>query len=112
MAGNLTQGFMYEIPTNTTDVGGLLMGTPMMYTDGFFINVFLIGFFSILTIGATAYKVPIEKATVYSSFATFLLTFLFAMAGYAGGNQLIPAAVIFILITVYNVMQSDGGIAP
>jgi len=108
MAENLTSGFMYELPNNTTKIGDVLMGTPMQYTDGFFINIFLIGFFSMLTIGASAYQVGIDKAIVYSTYTTFLLTFLLSLAGYAGGNQLIPASVAFIMATVYNMMNSGG----
>lgn len=99
------QTFIYEIPENTTSIGEVMMGTPQAYTDGMFINLFLIGFFMMLTIGAVQYRVQMKKALVYSTFATFLLTFLFSLAGYAGGNQLIPAAVAFIAVTAYTIME-------
>lgn len=97
--------FIYKIPENTTSIGEVMMGTPMQYTDGAFITLFLIGFFMLLTIGAVQYQVAMKKAVVYSTYATFLLTFLFSMAGYAGGNQLIPAAVAFIAVTAYTIME-------
>lgn len=105
MAGNYT--FWHEIP-NATNVGEVMMGTPMAYTDGMFINFFLIGFFMMLTIGAVQYRAPVKKAVVYSSFSTFIVTFLFSLAGYAGGNQLITTAVVFMTITAYNVMEGRG----
>lgn len=105
---NLTQGFMFEIPSNTTRIGDLMFGTPMQYTDGLFINIFLIGFFSMLTIGAAAYQTQVRKTLIFSSFATFGLTFLLSFAGYAGGNQLIPTAVLFMLIVAYNIMAGSS----
>jgi len=103
MAANTTQ-FWHEIP-NSTSIGETLMGTPMTYTGGQFINIFLIGFFTMLTIGAVQYQIQVKKAVVYSSFSTFIATFILSIAGYAGGNQLIPAAVVFIAVTAYNVME-------
>lgn len=103
MAAN-SSSYFYEIP-NSTDIGEVMLGTPMQYTGGQFINIILIGFFAMLTIGAVQYQIRVKKALVYSSFSTFILTFLFTMAGYAGGNQLVPAAVLFISITAYNVME-------
>lgn len=102
MANN---SFIYKIPENTTKIGDLMMGTPQNYTDGMFLNLFLTGFFMILTIGAVQYKVQMKKAVIYSTFATFLLTFIISIAGYAGGNQLIPAAVAFIAVTAYTLME-------
>lgn len=98
-----SSSFFYEIP-NSTDIGEVMLGTPMQYTGGQFINIFLIGFFAMLTIGAIQYRVRVKKALIYSSFSTFMLTFLFALAGYAGGNQLIPSAVLFMTITAYNII--------
>jgi hypothetical protein len=102
MSSNYT--YWHEIP-NSTSIGEVMMGAPMQYTGGQFINIFLIGFFALLTIGAVQYQKPVKKAVVYSSFSTFILTFLFTVAGYAGGNQMIPAAVVFITATAYNVME-------
>lgn len=109
MANNLTEGFMYELPSNTTRVGDVLFGTPMQYTGGLYINVFLIGFFSMLTIGSLNYNIKPAKSLVYSTFGTFGLTFLLSLAGYAGGNQLIPAAVAFIAVTAFNIVLGEGG---
>jgi len=97
--------FIYKIPENTTNIGEVMMETPQAYTGGMFINLFLIGFFMLLTIGAVQYKVAMKKAVVYSTYATFLLTFLLSLAGFAGGNQLIPAAVAFIAVTAYTIME-------
>jgi len=96
MATNYT--FWHRIP-NTTSIGETMVGAPMQYTGGSFINLFLIGFFMILTIGAVQYNATVKKAAVFSSFSTFIVTFLFSLAGYAGGNQLITAAVVFMTIT-------------
>jgi len=96
--------FWHEIP-NSTDIGEVMIGTPQAYTGEMFLDLFLTGFFAMLTIGAVQYRVQVKKAVVYSSFATFILTFLFTLAGYAGGNQLIPAAVGFIAVTAYTIME-------
>lgn len=96
--------FWHEIP-NSTDIGQVMIGTPQAYTGEMFLDLFLTGFFSMLTIGAVQYRVQVKKAVVYSSFATFILTFLFTLAGYAGGNQLITIAVVFIAVTAYNIME-------
>ena len=101
--------FIYKLP-NSTDIGDVMLGTPMQYTGGQFINIFIIGFFAMLTIGAIQYQVRVKKALIYSSFSTFMVTFLFTLAGYAGGNQLIPTAVLFIIITAYNIIS--GGTTP
>ncbi|MFB6192652.1 MAG: hypothetical protein ABEK00_00200 [Candidatus Nanohaloarchaea archaeon] len=102
MAGNFT--YWHQLP-NTTSIGETLVGAPMQYTGNQFVNLFLIGFFAILTIGAVQYNFQVKKAVVYSSFSTFILSFLFSLAGYAGGNQLITAAVVFMAVTAYNVME-------
>lgn len=101
----------FELPSNeTTSPADVLFTVPGEMTGGMYINLWLAAVYGVLMIGATRYQQPIEKASLFASFGTFIVTFLlvalssFTSTAIAGGNQLIAAAVILMANIVWNYM--------
>ena len=101
----------YELPNGTTNPAEILFATPNEYTGGMFINMWLAGLYGVLLIGASRYGQPIQAASLFASFGTFIVTFLLViMSGFtsvpiAGGNQLIPAAMVLAGNLLWNYMS-------
>jgi hypothetical protein len=103
---------IYEIPTDMNLIEAFF-GMPQKWTDGMFINVFITGIFGTLFISSMIFVRDPRKASLYSSFGTFITVFLLTMlSGFssvpiAGGNQLIPAAILLIITIIWN--RAGGG---
>lgn len=104
----MADDFVYEVPNSTIGVEDVLFKLPNQYTDGAFINFWLTGVFGILFIGGLTYGQGGKKSSLFASFGTFIITFLMTLAGFAGGNQLIPATVILLATLVLNYMDKGG----
>jgi hypothetical protein len=76
-----------------------------------FINMWLAALYGVLTIGATRYGQSIQAGSLFASFGTFIVAFLLViLSGFmdtaiAGGNQLIPAAVLLAVNMLWNYMS-------
>lgn len=87
---------------------------PNQVTGGLYINIWLIGLYSVMTIGATQFGQRLRSASMYSSFATFIVTFLlvllsrFTSEPIAGGNQLIPVTVLLMANILWNYVAAGG----
>ena len=101
----------FDLPTeNTTNPADILFSLPNQMTGDLFINMWLIALYGVLTISATRYQQPLDQASLFGSFGTFMVTFLlvllssFTDTAIAGGNQLIPAAVLLAANLLWNFM--------
>lgn len=108
-----------QTATETLTGGGLnpvdvLFTLPNTLTGGLYINIWLIGLYSVMVIGATQFNQRLKTASMYSSFVTFLATFLlvlfsrFTSEPVAGGNQLIPATVFLMGNLIWNYLDNGG----
>jgi len=110
------ENLYFELPNGTTNPAEVLFTLPNEYTGGIFINVWLMGVYGVLMIGASRYGQSIQASSLFASFGTFIVSFLlvvlssFLPTPIAGGNQLIPAAVILAANLLWNYMTRGGGI--
>lgn len=109
------QDMYFELPTNTTTgPADALFTVPNQMTDHLFINMWLAGLYGVLLIGATRYNQPLEAASLFASFGTFVVTFMLVLLGsylktpIAGGNQLIPVTVLLMGNLLWNYMSRGG----
>lgn len=105
----MTEDYIYEMPNGTTNVQDVLFNLPNQYTDGAYINIWLTGVFGCFFIGSLFLGNGAKESSLFAAFGTFITTFLLTIAGFAGGNQLIPATVILLITMVVNYMQSRRG---
>lgn len=105
---NISDSFVYEIPNSTVTPKDVLFGLPNQYTGGAFINLWLIGVYGVLFTGALSFGQGGKKSSLFAGFGTFIITFLMTLAGIAGGNQLIPATIVFLASMVLNYMDKGG----
>jgi len=101
----------FELPSNTTTgPADVLFTVPNQMTGNMFINMWLAGLYGVLLIGATRYNQPLEAASLFASFGTFIVTFMlvllssFTETAIAGGNQLIPVTVLLVGNLLWNYM--------
>lgn len=106
---NVTEDFIYQLPGKDARVEDILFNLPQQFTDGAFINIWLFGFFGITFLTSLRFRVPAQNASLFASFGTFIITFLFTLAGFAGGNQLIPALLLVLVSLAWNYTSSRGG---
>jgi len=106
-----TEDLYFEMPTeNVTGPSDVLFTIPNQMTGDLYINIWLAGLYGVLTIGATRYQQSLPEASLYASFGTFITTFMlvilssFTGVAIAGGNQLIPAAVLLAANLLWNYM--------
>lgn len=108
-----------ETAVETLTGGGLnpvdvFFTLPNALTGGLYINIWLIGLYSVMVVGATQFNQRLRTASMYSSFVTFLVTFLLVLLGrftsepVAGGNQLIPATVFLMANILWNYLEGGG----
>lgn len=101
----------FELPNGTTNPAEIIFATPNDMTGGMFINMWLAGLYGVLMIGASRYGQPIQASSLFASFGTFIVTFLlvvmssFTSVPIAGGNQLIPAAMLLAGNMLWNYMS-------
>jgi len=106
----------YSLPNGTTNPAEVLFTLPNQYTGGMFINIWLAGLYGVLTIGATRYGQSIQAGSLFASFGTFITAFLLVLlSGFlgtpvAGGNQLIPAAVLLAGNLLWNYMSGGNAL--
>jgi len=98
------------LPSANDTVTDVMFGNLNAMTGGMYINVWLAGFAGILFIGSLLYGQGGKKSSLYASFGTFMMTFLFTLLGITGGNQLIPVTVIMLGSFVINYLDKGGGI--
>jgi len=104
--------YIYEIPSEMNLIEAFF-GMPQKWTDGMFINVFITGIFGTLFISSMIFTKDPRKSSLFSSFGTFITVFLltllssFSNTPIAGGNQLIPAAILLIITIIWN--RTGGG---
>jgi len=107
----MAKDLYFELPNGTVNPAEIIFATPNDFTGGMFINMWLAGLYGVLLIGASRYGQPIQASSLFASFGTFIVTFLlvvmssFTNVPIAGGNQLIPAAVILAGNLLWNYMS-------
>lgn len=110
----VSEDLYYQLPNGTTNPAEVMFTLPNQYTEGMFINIWLAGVYGVLTIGASRYGQSIQASSLFASFGTFIVAFLLVLlSGFmnvpvAGGNQLIPAAVLLAANMLWNYMT--GGV--
>jgi len=106
---NITQDFIYQLPSNdTVGIQNVLFELPMQFTDGLYLNIWMFGLYGILFISGLQFRQGTRKAALFASFGGFITSFLLVLAGIAGANQLIPATVILIGVIFANYTESGG----
>lgn len=107
----------HSLPNGTTNPAEIIFSLPNQYTGGMFISFWLAGLYGVLLIGATRYSQSLQSGSLFASFGTFITTFLLVLlSGFlntpvAGGNQLIPAAVLLAVNMLWSYMSNGGGVA-
>jgi len=107
----MVENLYFELPNGTANPAEVLFATPNQYTDGMFINMWLAGLYGVLMIGATRFGQSIQASSLFAAFGTFIVTFLlvvmssFTSIPIAGGNQLIPAAMLLAANLLWNYMS-------
>jgi len=110
----MSNDLYYSLPNGTTNPAEVLFTLPNSYTGGMFINIWLAGLYGVLTIGATRYGQSVQAGSLFASFGTFIVAFLLVLlSGFtntviAGGNQLIPAAMLLAGNILWNYMSGGG----
>lgn len=101
----------FALPTeNTTGPVDVLFTIPNQMTGNLFVSIWLVGVYGVFTIGATRYQQSIEEASLFGSFATFFAAFILVLLSsytevpIAGGNQLLPAALLLAANLLWNYM--------
>jgi len=99
----------FQLPTEeTTNPLDVLFQIPGEMTGGMYVNVWLAGLYGVLMLGALQYNQDYRSSSLFASFGTFITAFMLViLSGFtsepvAGGNQLIPAAVVLAANLLWN----------